>query len=173
MLSINGTVVPNPMAKTLRFTICSFAPDPSHSSGSYDFAVFIAGENDAALVGINLSAYGLKSTEPLTRHIFTRTVGVVAKRADEACQNPDVHSGFDILDAIVASNMSSFWYCPIQEKHTEKDTVQAALEIFASAIGKKLSELQTQPQKRINERWCESPTNKFKVSEMRLALTSC
>lgn len=161
---------PEAMNKTLRFTICSFTPDPSRSSLSHDFAVFIAGENDAALVGVNLSAYGLKSSDPVSRHAFVRTIEIVANRADEACQRPEVKSGFDILDAIIDSNMSSFWYQPIQERVTDKDTLQVGLEIFASAIGKKLSELRPKPRKRISDRWCESPAQQFKVTEKHLEL---
>lgn len=161
------------MLKTLKYTVCSFIPDLSHPTESYDFGVVIAGEDSAAFIGINLSQYGLRSKNVWTETAFDNTMQVIVNRANEACRKAELKTGFEILDAVVDCGMSSFWYRPIEEKQSSEDVVQAGLEVFASTVGKKLSMDRPQNQKKISDRWCESTPQKFEVMEQRFELAPC
>src|SRR6266853_1410618 len=95
--------------RSLKYTICSFMPNPALSDFSYDFAIFIAGKNDAALVGVNLSAYSLETEHPLVRQVYSETFRILTTQINELCQRDEVKTGFDLLDGIVSSaGMSSF-----------------------------------------------------------------
>ena len=151
-------------------------PNPALSDFSYDFAIFIAGKNDAALVGVNLSAYSLETEHPLVRQVYSETFRILTTQINELCQRDEVKTGFDLLDGIVSSaGMSSFWYRPIEGIQSSDETVQLGLKLFAEKIGRQISSARDpqRQRRRINDRWCEAPSQSFEIEEKHLELTPC
>jgi hypothetical protein len=103
-----------------------------------DFAVLVASENDLVFAGVDLSAYGVKVEDPVISRVIENTCDIIWKRVADAI-SPEVKTGFEQLDRVVADNRSSLAFRPFQQTEAEK-TVQAALKLFALHVSEKLPE---------------------------------
>ena len=144
------------MKKTIKYTICSFLPNPSESAETFDFGIIVASKNDLSAMGVNLSAYGLRSSHPLQENIFTATLDIVKDRIDEACRRADSRTGFDVLNAIINSNMSSFWYSEIKTIQTIRETQNEANRLFRLHIVPRVLASRPKARRRLSDRWSES-----------------
>src|SRR2546423_6225002 len=98
---------------SLRYTICSYAPDLARMENARDFAVVVASESQIALAGVDLSTYCIEHKHQLAQLVIDNTCDAIMRRIRDACEKPDVRSGFDALDTLVANNRSSLIYRPL------------------------------------------------------------
>jgi len=158
--------------RKLKYTICSYIPNPSFSSDAIDFAVFVAGRSDAALVGANLSDFGEKSNHPLGQHVIDNTIEIIHGRIIEACQDPKARSGYCLLNHLVTGNLSSLVFRPIAELEDATNTAQAAMSLFTSRIGGRLATLPAETPMIIGTGWLELAQRDLRISERHLVLSA-
>src|SRR5579863_3812916 len=141
------------MKSRLRYTVCSYLPDPARSTEVYDCAVFAVAEAETALVGINLSVYGIESTNELSRYVIENTLNVIDARIREACKLPSSKSGFDLLNSLVGRNPTSLVFGGIEEVESDIGPAQFAARIFVPLALRCVSELVRPKPLRISAGW--------------------
>jgi hypothetical protein len=87
------------------------------------------GEDEAVLIGTNLSDLGVGSPNAMAQAIIENTFEVMHQRILNALNPPAPMTGFDLLDRVVGDNFSSLVYRPIEEFKTLSQANPVAFEL--------------------------------------------
>jgi len=124
---------------SLRYTVCAYYPDLHRPQTSYPFAVLVAGEEEVALVGVNLSAYGITGENPFSQTVIDKTYEMMMRRLAEACACRAADTGLAILERFVADNQSNIQFQPIRDVQHMDRAITVALDLFTEEIEDHLS----------------------------------
>jgi hypothetical protein len=146
---------------TYNYRICRFltsllAPDEYH-----DFAVVLASEREIALVGVDLTAYGLTDAHPLGGQIVERTFDTVWHRIKVLRGATNPHSGHDILERLASGSPSNLCFTSVEYADGDDDIVDAGFELFNCRIMPQITRIEDQRREQQETEqpiWRESPT---------------
>ena len=106
-----------------RYTVCTYYPDLIRPDRAFDFAVIAATCDGLAMVGVNLTAYGLNDDNPFAQSIIEGTFDVMVRRVEDALEDTGFESYLDMLDRIVSVNQANIQFQPIVIEESEADLI--------------------------------------------------
>ena len=123
------------MTTKISYTVCRYYPDFYKAAEVYPFAVVAATETEVALVGVNLSNFGLTAKNTLSKAVIERTVEMLWGRLEPLFEGDDVDDGKKVLFRFVQDDQSNIQYLHPCECEAAGDVFAAAAEILAREVG--------------------------------------
>ena len=97
----------------------------------FDFAAMAANSQQLALVGVNLSIYGLSCSSPLFNAVYTNTIDHTSHGIEYEFLNAiPGETCMDILAKISVPQYDSTQYLRIENLETDDDPVKVAFDMF-------------------------------------------